>query len=179
MCTILRAYIGSDSRWRLRRILELTPSHRHNESTNTCGIISSEKVLKMRCVVASTTKDKRDALGKRSREVLLPKPLPEAWQPTVRGISKVWNFSLKSQGFDLHIMYSNAWVLHCRDKPPKYLALKTNGEHIQENHKTIGNRESTFKGLVCRLTYAPWGQHKSSNLKSTYTICEGYELIFF
>ena len=54
---------------------------------------------------------------------------------------------------------------------PIYLALKTNRAYVQENQGTVGNGDSTLKGLKRRLTY-PRTQCKSSNMKSAQIICE-------
>lgn len=70
-----------------------------------------------------------------------------------------------------HTSHTNPWELHQRDKPPKCLALKTNGSWVQEKHKDIGNKDSTFKELT-RRPICPKMQHKSSNLKRTYTLCD-------
>lgn len=51
-----------------------------------------------------------------------------------------------------HIKHSNPWDLHQRDQPSQNLALKSNMAHIQENHRAVGNGDSTIKGFGHRLT---------------------------
>lgn len=59
-------------------------------------------------------------------------------------------------------------LLDCaqRDEPPKCLTLKTSGDYIQENHRTVVNRELTLKGLMYRVTHLRT-QCKNTSLKST------------
>lgn len=42
----------------------------------------------------------------------------------------------------------NPWVLQQADEPPKH---KMNGDYIQENHRTVGNREPILKGPTGKL----------------------------
>lgn len=43
-------------------------------------------------------------------------------------------------------------ILHLKDEPLKYLALKASGDHFQETHRAVGNRDSALKGHPQRLT---------------------------
>lgn len=38
-----------------------------------------------------------------------------------------------------YIRQPNPWDLQWRDEPLKYLALETNGPHVQKTQKAIGN----------------------------------------
>jgi len=89
---------------------ELTPSHRQNKSTDTYGIISSENILKTKHIVPPQQRQ-RNALAKN---------LILCVTTQVVGISKVQNFSLRSEGFGPHIMHPNAWVLHWTDEPKMF-----------------------------------------------------------
>lgn len=65
------------------------------------------------------------------------------WRHTIKG----GIFFLRSKEFVSCIRHLNPWKLHWRDRPPKYLALKTNGAYIQETQKAIGTGDSALKGL--------------------------------
>ena len=50
--------------------------------------------------------------------------------------------------------------MHKIGETTKHLALKNNGEYIQENYRTAGKRNFTFKGLMHRLTGS--GNHREN-----------------
>ena len=52
----------------------------------------------------------------------------------------VWCYSMRSMGFGSHIGHSNLWDLHWRDRPPKYLALETNGSYVQGTQGLWGSQ---------------------------------------
>lgn len=58
---------------------------------------------------------------------------------------------------------------HWEDKISKHLVLKTNRDQDQEKHGTVGNRDPTLIGLVCK-PMCPEIQHKSNRMKSTQNI---------
>lgn len=117
---------------------------------------------------ASTTRDKKDSIktGRRDKDTVTPKKQKQKSRPTrgnpqLGGIPKIQNFILKSEGFMLPTKYFNPSILHQRNSPPKGQALKTTGDYAQENHRTVGNRETSLKGFMWRLSY-PKTQHKTS-----------------
>lgn len=121
---------------------------------------------------ASTTKDKKDSIktGRRGKDTVTPKKQklksrPRHGNPQLGGIPKIQNFILKSEGFMLHTKYFNPSTLHQRNSPPKCQALKNTGDHVQENHRTVGNRETSLKGFMQRLSH-PKTQHKTSIWKA-------------
>lgn len=68
-----------------------------------------------------------------------------------------------------HGRHPNTWGLRWRQEPPKYLALKNSGASIQETQMAVGNRDTTIKGLVHRVTCFR-AQCQSSSLKSAFTV---------
>ena len=74
-----------------------------------------------------------------------------------------------------HIRHLNPQILHKRNKPPKWQALKNTGDYVQGNHRTVGNKQPSLKGLMHRNS--PQDSAQNINLKSTYTICEKDPLI--
>ena len=60
---------------------------------------------------------------------------------------KVRILSLRREGSKLHVRCPNPVILHRRDEAPKHLALKTNGEDIQESHRATGDGNLLLKGL--------------------------------
>lgn len=100
-------------------------------------------------------------MGRRGRDThSCQKPHPRRGDPQPGEIS----FFLRTKRFVICIRHSNPWKLHWRDRPPKYMALKTNGAYVRETQKAVGNGDSAPKGFVCRLT-GPEIQGKSSCLK--------------
>lgn len=90
---------------------------------------------------SSTSNDKK-AVFRRAGEAEIQscqKPQAQHRDPQVGGISQIQSISLKVEGLESHITCPNPWDLQWRDKPSKYLALKTNGAHIQEVQRAIGN----------------------------------------
>ena len=73
---------------------------------------------------------------------------------------------MRNKEFESHIKHFTLWELQWKEDSPKCLALETNGAYIQGTERTVGNRDSAFKGIMHRLTY-PRTQNKSSTLKST------------
>ena len=76
------------------------------------------------------------------------------WQwSTIGRVLRIWNFSLRSEGSMLYIRHANQrfWA---EDEPPNCLALKTSGDYIQENYRTVGNGETTQR--ACVQIYSPW-----------------------
>lgn len=87
---------------------------------------------------------------------------PRHSTPQSGGISKIWKFFLRSEGFVPHIRSckgetspQNTWLW----KPVQIIFRKT---------ITGGNGEATLKGLTYRLT-GPGTQHKNTSLKNSYT----------
>lgn len=90
-----------------------------------------------------------------------------------RDISQIWNFFMRSKGFVLHVRHPRPWDLHGKAEPPKHLDLKTNGAYVLENQRTLGNGESSLKGLACRLI-CPRTLCKSSSLKEPRPYVKGF-----
>lgn len=62
------------------------------------------------------------------------KPNPQHHGPQLGGISPIQSFFLKTERFMPHVRHPSPWGLQWRYEPPKYLALKMNGTHVQETH---------------------------------------------
>lgn len=75
-----------------------------------------------------------------------------------------------SKGFESHMGHCPLPEdLQGQHKLSQCPALKINGVHPQESHGAIGNPDSAFKGLLCRLTHSKtW--HKGSGFKSVWAI---------
>ena len=60
------------------------------------------------------------------------KPHPSCSNPQSGGITKVWIFSLRNEGFELHIRRPDPQILHRTSQFSKHMALKTTREYIQQ-----------------------------------------------
>ena len=99
------------------------------------------------------------------------KPHPSHSNPQLGEITKVQIFSLSCEGFRFHVSHCNPQILCRRDKPLKYLTLKTNGNYVQENYRTRGSGKLSLNASVVKLTQ-PQNQCKNTRLKSTWTTGE-------
>lgn len=99
-------------------------------------------------------------------------PQPRVMEFQSGGALAIRKFSIKSKRFELQTRHANTQILHRRDEPLKYLALKTNQEYIQENYRPVAKEKPTLKGLAHRLT-RPGNECKSSRQKSSQIIRKG------
>lgn len=97
---------------------------------------------------ASSTKNER--AGRRGRDMISQKETDrqtkKVGRSTVMRDLKILNSSLRGEGLVLHIGNPSSQVLHRRDEPPNCLALKTNGNYIQENYRTVEGGKLLLKG---------------------------------
>ena len=73
------------------------------------------------------------------------KTTPLIWQLTIgRGLTNT-----EEQGVCVPHQAPQPLGLAPEGKAPKHLTLKTSGACIQENHRAVGNKGFTLKGLGC------------------------------
>ena len=149
--------VSAGSRWWCRKIQNSPPPM----DTPNLQLHMEQSPLRKTGKLAecfSTTKDKRATsrwIGE-AETLSCQKSHSQHDNPQWGGISQIQSFSLRSMGGAVcatHIRHPNSWNLHQRDEPPKHLALKTNGAYIQETQRAVGNWNSAFKGITCRLTH--------------------------
>ena len=144
-----------------------------NKSTAICGKIPSEKRHENWMNRASTTKVKRTVLKhRRGRGMVLPKDThthththPSCDILHQRGSQRYQSFPWGTRGLSCASQTldpaQERWT-------PKQLALKTNGNYVQENYRTRGSGKLSLNASVVKLIQ-PQNQHKNTRLQSTWT----------
>ena len=91
---------------------------------------------------------------------------------------KTLSFSLRSEGFETHIVYPNSLDLYLTDEPLKYLALKASGACIHKTQKGVMNWKTVLKGLVHADSPAPGPNSEAADWKAPrLSVKESYLLI--
>ena len=94
--------------------------------------------------------------------------IPRGGQPTKGRIDTTAEVLQRGKGSKPHTGIPRPGVLHWKDEPLKYLALKASGDHLQQTQRAVENRGSALKGHTQRLTWFST-QDRSSNLKEAWS----------
>ena len=78
--------------------------------------------------------------------------IPRGGQPTKGRIDTTAEVLQRGKGSKPHTGIPRPGVLHWKDEPLKYLALKASGDHLQQTQRAVENRGSALKGHTPRLT---------------------------
>lgn len=120
------------------------PSHGHTKLTSTYGIITAKKEPTTSWTAPPQLPlwDKRATSRWAGEAEMWSRQKPHSrHSDTQEGrTSWVWCYSMRSMGFGSHIGHSNLWDLQWRDRPPKYLALETNGAYVQGTQGLWGSQ---------------------------------------
>lgn len=118
-------------------------SHRHTESTDTYGIISSEKDLKTSWVVPPHQINEKEATkpGRASWDPALPKP--PRWVRQCASRRELTHSELLPE--EQRVCYPNQKPLLLRPVPkrwvPKISGLKTNGTRVPETQRAVTEKQ--------------------------------------
>lgn len=80
---------------------------------------------------------------------------PHPWSSATEEISQICSKSQRNEGFEPRIMHPKLEDVHQEDEPPSYLALNISSAYVQEDERTIENRDSALRKVMHRCTALP------------------------
>lgn len=140
-----------DSRWQQRKMLNsLLPMDTTNIQLHMKFLLKETKNWDERSLHQKVKKESIET-HRRDRKTISPKnktknPTPGTVIYKQEGYQKYEISPWGVRGL-CHIRHPNSLISHEKEKPPKRGALRIHGNYVQEHHRTVGNKEPTFKGL--------------------------------